>query len=349
MKILITGGLGFIGTNICLEARKRGYDVIAFDSMIRAGVEQNVPILEKAGVTIFHGDIRVQQDWVRFIDEHKDIQGIIHLAGNPGIPWSIAHPVYDFEVNALGTLLALSTAKLYGCPLIYASTNKTYSDILNEIPLQKEQFRYKWVEPKEGWIKGVSSKGVSEDFPTDGYGKYAHSPYGISKLTGDMYCQEYFHTYNLPVVINRMSCIYGYYQQGVADQGWIDHFVRQAFTENPTLDIYGDGKHVRDMLWGEDVARLYLDELEHIDEVKGEIFNVGGGIENTLSLLESIEYIQRISKKKFTLTMHDWRLADQKVYISDTTKVKEKLGWRPTVSPQRGISLMYDRYKEVNK
>ncbi len=344
--ILITGGCGFIGTNICLEARKRDYEVIAFDSLIRKGVENNISVLEKAGVTIFRGDIRNTEDLIRLQNEHKDIEGIIHLAGNPGIPWSISYPTYDFEVNALGTLNILELARIYGnIPVIYASTNKVYSDLINDIPIAEEETRYDWRQPKEGWLDGVTSNGVNEGFSTEGFGKYSHSPYGISKLTGDAYCQEYFLTYKLPVVINRMSCIYGYYQQGVADQGWIDHFVRTIGFGNKKLDIFGDGKQVRDMLWGEDVARLYLDELERIHYIQGEVFNIGGGINNTLSLKEAITEIETLSGNKAEIEYHNWRHADQKIYISDITKACEKLEWQPKISPKEGIKLMYERYK----
>lgn len=352
MKILITGGAGFIGTNISLEARKRGYDVVAFDSLIRKGTEENIPVIQRAGVILFRGDIRLKEDIERLSEEHS-VDAIIHLAGNPGIPWSISYPAYDFGVNGIGTMNILELARRLNIPIIYASTNKTYSDLINEVSLQELKTRYEWNQPKEGWIEGISYEGISEGFPTDGYGKYAHSPYGISKLTGDMYCQEYCHTYGLPVVVNRMSCIYGYYQKGVADQGWIDHFVRQFLTDKPTIDIYGDGKQVRDMLWGEDVANLYLNELEHINDkdgnekftIRGEIFNIGGGRNNTLSLLESVSYLEKLSGKKASLRFHDWRQADQKIYISDIKKITTKLNWKPTTNPFDGIKKMYERYK----
>lgn len=348
MKLLITGGAGFIGTNISLEAKNRGYEVTVFDSLIRKGVESNIPVLEKHGVKIFRGDIRNQADFERL---EGAFDGIIHLAGNPGIPWSIAHPLYDFQVNALGTINILEYARSHGnLPFLFASTNKTYSDFINEFPYKKEGYRYVWDFPNFPMLvdtKGISERGINEQFPTDGFGKYPHSPYGASKLAADTYCQEYFHTYGLPVVINRMSCIYGYFQQGVADQGWIDHFVRTIAFGDGKIDIFGDGLQVRDMLFGTDVAKLYLDELEAIDRVKGSIFNVGGGSANTLSLLESIDIIERLTNKKAHIEVHDWRHADQKVYISDTTKVQISLGWQPTISPKEGIKLMYEQYKKL--
>lgn len=345
MQLLITGGVGFIGTNIALEGRRRGYEVIAFDSFIRKGVEENIRVLEEAGVSIFRGDIRNKEDFVRLSTEYPHIGAIIHLAGNPGIPWSIDYPVYDFEVNTIGTINVLEFAKHHDyIPVIYASTNKCYSDMINEQKYIPTQTRYAWYFTDH--MVGLTRKGIAEEFPTDGFGKYPHSPYGVSKLAGDLYCQEYFHTYGVPVVINRMSCVYGYYQQGVADQGWIDHFVRQVvFEKKPELDFFGDGKQVRDMLWCGDVARLYIDELEKIDEIKGEIFNIGGGHENTLSLVEAVTYLEELSGKSVKINSFDWRHADQRIYISDVTKAGKVIGWRPRVNPKIGIKRMYDRYK----
>lgn len=350
-KLLITGGAGFIGTNIALKAKERKYDVFIFDSLIRPLTEENLPVLKDAGVTIFRGDIRNDQDFQRFEEANGKPDAIIHLAGNPGIPWSIAHPKYDFEVNALGTINVLERARAWSTPshkipVIFASTNKVYSDLINTIPLKKGAVtRYEWDHPREGWIDGVSHAGVNEGFSLDGFGQYPRSPYGVSKTAGDLYMQEYFHTYGVPVVVNRMSCIYGNYQKGVEDQGWVDWFVRCIAFGDGKINIYGDGKQVRDMLWGEDVADLYLEEIEKIEQVKGSVFNVGGGKKNTLSLLEAISYIEELTGKKAIITNHPWRHADQKIYISDISKVCEAVGWIPRINPQEGIRRIYEKYK----
>lgn len=339
--ILITGGCGFIGTNISLEAMRRGYKVILMDSLIRPGVEKNMAMLVDKGAEMLRGDVREMQDFQR----SPIPDAIIHLAANPGIPWSMRWPAYDFNVNASGTINVLEFSKVMGeqvghkIPVIFASTNKVYPDSINEIPLKEEETRYIYDDFD-------FENGIDETFSIDASDKYSHSPYGVSKLAADQYCQEYFHQFGVPVVINRMSCIYGYHQKGVADQGWIDHFIRKIVFGKGRLDIFGDGKQVRDMLWGEDVARLYLDELENIDKVVGQVFNIGGGIEKTLSLVESIKILEEISGNKADLTHHDWRPADQKVYISDIKKVKNALGWEPQVSPEEGIKKMVERYRE---
>jgi CDP-paratose 2-epimerase len=352
MKILVTGGCGFIGTNICLEARKRNYKVIAFDSFARKGTEENAEVLEKAGVKIFRGDIRNAQDINRLANEYGTFDGIIHLAANPAVPVSIKYPMYDFEVNTLGTLHILNFSRANGkCPIIFASTSKVYSDIMNELPMVEKKTRYQWsnkaiTDPeKKIALSGWSEKGIKEYYHTDGFGKYPHSPYGVSKLAADLYCQEYFHLYDVPTVINRMSCIYGYFQKGVEDQGWIDWFIRAIAFGDRKIAVYGNGKQVRDMLWAEDLAVLYIDQLEQIEKIKGNIFNVSGGVDNTFSLLEAIAEIEKISGKKAKIEYKDWRPADQRIYISDIEKVTKMLKWKPAVTPSEGVKRMFERYK----
>jgi CDP-paratose 2-epimerase len=358
MKILITGGCGFIGTNIALLAREKGHEVIAFDSLIRPGTESNVSVLKAVGVEVVRGDVRNPEDFERV----EDIDAIIHLAGNPGIPWSIEWPLYDFNVNTVGTLNVLEYSRHHGkIPVIFASTNKTYSDIINEVPLTEKDTRYVWNESSFGMKtaypyqnphsplillkEGFSPvHGLNEYFPTEGFGTYPHSPYGKSKLAADHYCQEYFHTYGVPTVVNRMSCIYGYYQQGVEDQGWIDWFVRSLQLGDGQINLYGDGKQVRDMLWGEDVAELYLTELEQIEITQGQVFNIGGSAKNTCSLNEAISVIEKETGKKAQITYGDWRHADQKIYISDTRKITYLTGWEQKTSPEEGIKKMIKAY-----
>lgn len=332
MKILIAGGAGFIGTNVAKEAVKRGHKVVLFDSLVRKGSEENIGIVD---AEFIRGDVRNPEDFHRL----PKIDAIINLAANPGIPWSIDNPLYDFNVNAGGAFNLLEYSKNHGkIPVIFASTNKVYSEEINEMPWEEKETRCEWVDK--------TYRGIPEDFPMDSRGKYPHSPYGASKAAADLYHQEYFHIFKVPTVINRMSCIYGLYQKGVADQGWIDHFIRQIAFKDGALEIYGDGKQVRDMLWGEDVARLYLDELENIDKIKGNVFNVGGGIDNTLSLIEAITEIVNLTGNKTKLTYFDERPADQKIYISDIDKVTHYLDWKPTITPKEGIRLMLEEYEK---
>lgn len=346
MVILITGGAGFIGTNIALTATLKKHKVIVFDSFIRKGVEDNATILAKNGVEILRADVRNQEDFKRI---EKKVDGIIHLAGNPGIPWSIRWPRYDFETNSLGTLNVLEYSRENGkIPVVFASTNKIYSEEINLIPVLEKETRYVWdfdslkkktIRPAV--LEGVTKKGINEHFPMDSSGRFPHSPYGISKASADLYCQEYYHIYGIPTVINRMSCIYGLYQKGVEDQGWVDWFVR-AKKFNAPLNIYGNGKQVRDALFATDIAKLYIAELENIEKVKGEVFNVGGGMYHTTSLLETVDYLNNKEGKPLKLVYKKWRLADQKIYISDISKVEKKLGWKPTTSIHEGLNMMWE-------
>ena len=352
MTLLITGGAGFIGTNIALEAISQGHKVIAFDSITRKGTEDNISIIEKSGAGILRADVRNKEDFKRI---KGNIDGIIHLAGNPGIQVSLEWPMYDFEANTIGTLNVLEYSRSMGnIPVIFASTNKIYSEEINLLPVIEDDSRLRWDfnnfsknYTREAVMEGISQKGINENFPMDSAGLFPHTPYGASKASSDIYCQEYFHTFGVPTVVNRMSCIYGLYQKGIEDQGWIDWFVRAALHNKP-LNIYGNGKQVRDALFGTDLAKLYLLELENIEKVKGKVFNIGGGIEKTTSLLEMISWLENRLKSKMQIIYKDWRKADQKIYISDITKVQDILKWKPTTSINEGLEIMWENIKKYN-
>ena len=328
MKILVTGGVGFIGTNVCLEATDRGHEVVAFDNFVRPLVEENIPVLKKAGVKIVRGDVRnkIDFDKLPFAPD-----GIVHLAGQCGIPYAQISPQYDFEVNAFGTLNVLEYSRLHGkVPVAFASSNKSYTNITNDYEIEETETRYVW----------KNKQSLDETVPLDAFGKYARSLYGASKVAGDLYCQEYWQAFGVPTVINRMSCIYGYFQKGVEDQAWVSWFIRQIADGDGKINIFGTGKQVRDMLWGGDVARLYIDEIENIDKVKGKPYNIGGGIENTMSLLEAIHCIEDKVGKKAQLTFLPKRHGDQDIWISDIEKIKKDLSWEPKINPKRGIGTM---------
>lgn len=358
MRIAITGAAGHIGTNMTIEAISRGHSVVAMDNLHREEVINNLKYLlntyKQSQFDYVWGDVRSLDDFDRL---PKDIDAVIHLAANPGVPWSIQWPRYDFETNARGTLNVLEFARSRGnLPFVYASTNKTFSDIINLIPVDELEKRYKWNDksprsenPMEiiSMTAGVDfdpGMGINETFPISGFGKYGHSMYGISKLVGDLYCQEYHIQYGLPMVINKMSCIYGLFQKGVADQGWISHFLIKIGFGDGNIDFYGNGKQVRDVLDARDLARLYIDELENIDKCNGEIFTVGGGPENTVSLIEAVEEIEKQTGKKATIGYKDKRPADQDIYISSIKHVKEVIGWEPTISFSETIASMIQEY-----
>lgn len=343
MKILITGGAGFLGTNIALKALEKGHQVVIFDNFVRSGSDNNAKFLaKKTGVEIVHGETRLEEDW----DQLEGIEAIIHLAGQPGIPKSLENPRLDFKVNAVGTMNALEFSRKHGkIPVIYASTNKIYSDYVNEIPLIEKETRYEF-DLEDRKLSGiVTEKGITESFPMDSSGAHPHSPYGVSKASADLLTQEYFHAFGVPTVVMRMSCIYGLYQNGVSEQGWTDYFVRQRILGDNKLTFYGNGKQVRDCLFGEDAAEAYLMALEQIDKVKGNVFNLGGGQFNS-SLIEWVDILNSYTNKdNMKISYEDWRLADHRVYISDTSKIEKVLGWKAKVDIKEGIKRMVEAYQ----
>lgn len=340
MKILIFGGVGFIGTNICVTALSKGHQMIAFDNLSRTGVVENLLMLSgKKGFTFLHGDVRCAEDFNRI---PKGIDRIINLAANPAIPLSIKEPMYDFNCNVLGHMHILEYAKAHGnIPVILASSNKAYSDAINEYPIVEQKTRYEYKDKR-------LRLGFSEDTDVSGHNGFTNSPYGAGKLADEKYSREYWKHYGVPIVINRMSCIYGLYQKGVADQGWVDHFLRVK-KYGGKLTIFGTGKQVRDVLFATDVADLYLYEAEHIDKVNGKTFNVGGGTKDGFhtSLLELITLIDHnFSGKKLSYTHKPWRGSDQRVYLSNISAVTKSTGWKPTTKLLDGLKKMWVLYED---
>lgn len=342
-KIIITGATGFIGTNCVIEAIKRGYIVYGFDNLHRSLTPENLTYLQetyKDKFIFIHGDVRSISDINRL---PTDVEGIIHLAGQCGIPDAQVHPLYDFQVNAGGTINFLEFSRLHGkIPVAFAASNKCYTNYTNTWPIKETNTRYQW-NFDQGFF--VSENGIDEDFPLDAFGNYARSLYGTSKVAADLYCQEYYQAFGVPTVSNRMSCIYGLFQKGVEEQAWVDWFIRSIMLGDGKINIFGTGKQVRDMLWGEDCARLYLDEIENIDKVAGKPYNIGGGIENTMSLFEAIAEIEKQTGKKATLNFEAKRHGDQDIWISDLSKIKDDLGWQPTISPKEGIKRIIEQYR----
>jgi len=235
----------------------------------------------------------------------------------------------------------LEYAKTHGkIPVIFASSNKAYSDAINEFSIIETKTRYLYKDKK-------LRKGFNEDTDVSGHNGFTNSPYGSGKLAGEKYSREYWKHYGVPIVINRMSCIYGLYQKGVADQGWVDHFLRVK-KYGGKLTIFGTGKQVRDVLFATDVADLYLYEAEHIDKVIGKTFNVGGGIKEGFhtSLLELIRVIDaNFPGKKLTFTKKPWRESDQWIYQSDISHVTNTTGWKPQTKLLDGLKKMWEQYE----
>ena len=351
MKILITGCAGFIGSNMSVEAISRGHSVVAFDNLWRPDVSDNVKYMKKKygdKYEFIWGDVRNPED----LEKIPEVDAVIHLAANPGAISSVYFPIYDFRSNAMGTFNVCEFVRKRGLKMIYASTTKTMSDIMNTFPMVETDKR---MDPTRGEYPDVTKVGldfeggkavaVNDKFPIDGFGKWGHSPYGISKLTGELYVQEFHVTFKVPVVIFRMSCIYGIFQKGIEEQGWVAWFLKQIKNGDGKINIFGNGKQVRDVLDGRDVARIYLRALDNIDTVNGEIFTVGGGVKYNYSLLEVISKIEEMTGKKAQLTFKDKRPADGDWYVSSNKKAKELLNWEPEIGLEQALKDMIQSYE----
>jgi CDP-paratose 2-epimerase len=330
MKILITGGAGFIGCNLADYFSRKNAEIVIFDNLSRKGTEKNLKWLKAKNkkIKFVKGDIR---NFKALLKVCKDADAIFHCAAQTAVTTSLKNPREDFEINALGTFNVLEAArKSNGSPVvIYTSTNKVYGNNVNKIPLIEKKTRYEFVDKKY-------KNGIPEDFPTDAN---KHTPYGVSKYTADLYVRDYTSVYSLPTVTFRCSCMYGIRQFGNEDQGWVAHFVISSIFDKP-LTIYGDGKQVRDVLFIEDVNKLVELTLANIRRVKGEVFNIGGGPQNTISLLELILMLERKLNKKISYSFSEWRPADQKVYVSDIRKAERLLGWKPLINPAEGVERL---------
>ena len=336
-KILVTGGCGFIGTNLVKELQKK-YDIIVLDNLSRETAIKNKQHIEQnfPSVKIINGDIR-DSHLIRDVVEHCDF--IIHCAAQVAVTTSIENPTWDKEINIDGTLNILESARrAKNKPgIIYFSTNKVYGNTINSIPIKELESRYDFANEFKG-------KGIPETFSTDAH---EHTPYGVSKYAAELYLRDYSKNFGLKTVSNRCSCMYGTQQYGTADQGWVAHFVISALLNKP-ITIYGNGKQIRDLLFMDDINNLILNQIENIDEINGEVFNIGGGPSNTVSILELLNQIKE--KQNLPKISHsEWRLADQKVFYCDVSKAKRVLNWEPTVSAKEGIDRLYEWAKAALK
>ena len=325
---LVTGGAGFIGSNLVNRLLKRGEEVIVFDNLSRNGAKENLVWLEllygKKSFKFYEKDIRSHEDVFKAT---QNANVIIHLAAQVAVTTSVKNPREDFEINALGTFNILEAARNSNMHpvVIFASTNKVYGEMV-DLEAVEENTRYELKELPYG---------VNENRLLD-----FHSPYGCSKGCGDQYVHDYSRIYQIPSVVFRQSCIYGTRQFGIEDQGWVAWFVIAALI-GKKIAIYGNGKQVRDILYVEDLLDAYDAAIENIDSCAGEIYNIGGGVENTISIWNEFQPIlEEIQNKKIPCEYFNWRPGDQKVYISDIRKINKDLGWKPHVNIHEGIEKL---------
>ena len=332
-KILVTGGCGFIGANWTDRLLARGEHAVAFDNLSRRGAVKNADWLRaKYGnkFELIRGDVR---DAHAIADAAHDADAIYHFAAQVAVTTSVINPREDFEINALGTFNTLEAARLSGRNPIffYSSTNKVYGG-MEDVPIVERATRYEYAD-----LPG----GASELQPLD-----FHSPYGCSKGAADQYVRDYRRIYGLRTVVFRQSTIYGYRQFGVEDQGWMAWFMIAAVTGKP-ITIYGDGKQVRDMLFIDDLMDAYDAATVHIDQVAGQVYNIGGGPSNTISVwTEFGPMLENLCEEKLGVAYDDWRPGDQKVCVYDISKAHHELGWSPRVNLELGTGRLYNWVKE---
>lgn len=330
LHYMVTGGAGFIGSNYVARLLARGEQVTIYDNLTRRGATSNLAWLEErfgqGSFRLVVGDIR---DAGLLTATARGAGIIIHLASQVAVTTSVRHPREDFEINAQGTFNVLEAARYADAnPIVlYASTNKVYGG-MEEVTVQETATRYQYRD---------FPNGVSESQPLD-----FHSPYGCSKGAGDQYVRDYQRIYGLRTVVFRQSCIYGPRQFGVEDQGWVAWFIIAAVMNRP-ITIYGDGKQVRDLLYVEDLLDGYDAAIQRIDNASGQVYNLGGGPSNTLSVWSEFRpLLERLLGRPIQVETGDWRPGDQRIFVSDIRKAAEELNWQPKVSVVDGIAKLLE-------
>jgi CDP-paratose 2-epimerase len=327
--VLITGGSGFIGTNLAHRLLSAGQPVLLFDNLARPGVEQNLRWLHDTHgklVDIMIADVR---DAAALRHAVQQCSQAFHFAAQVAVTTSLTDPLEDFDINARGTLNLLEAIRAQENPpgLVFTSTNKVYG-ALDDVGLRRRNLRYEPTDPS------LRQTGISENRPLD-----FHSPYGCSKGTADQYVLDYARTYGLPAVVFRMSCIYGPHQFGTEDQGWVAHFLIRALKGKP-ITLYGDGRQVRDILFVDDLVDAFLRAQEEMSTESGHGFNIGGGPHNTVSLLELLDLIGDLLGHRPEVTFEGWRTGDQRYYVSDTGRFQRATGWKPQVPVHEGLERL---------
>lgn len=337
MKLLVIGGCGFLGSNLASHGIEIGYDVTVFDNLSRLGSSQNLNWLKTIGkFNYIHGDTRNKND-MEVLIKAGQFDAAFHLAGQVAMTTSIENPYKDFEINTLGTLNLLDSIRKYSpqTAVFFSSTNKVYGDL--------ESYTYQ--ETDKRYVCTEFPNGFDESVPLD-----FRSPYGCSKGAADQYMLDYYRIYGIKTTVFRHSSMYGSRQFATYDQGWIGWFVQKAFEQfihssQDSFTISGTGKQVRDILHAKDMIRLYYSALDNVDLVCGQAYNIGGTMEQSLSLLELFDMLENILNIKMNYINLPPRQSDQKVFVADISKISNKIGWKPQVTAYEGITEMLDWIK----
>lgn len=345
MHILVTGGCGFIGSHVALHLRAKGHKISVMDNLVRRGAEMNIANLERHGVSFFHGDVRNPEDLTNL---PAGIELICDTSAQPSVVTGYANPLFDITNNGLGAIHILEYARVRHVPVIFWSSNRVYgADKLNALPRREAPTRFNF--DVEAWNRSAADQrpagfhpehGVSENFSVDGGQR---SIYGLSKLIADAACQEYAHAYDLPIVVNRFGVISGIGQFGKVDQGWVVWWAIAHWFGLPLTYLGWQGKQVRDVLFIDDMLALLELQIAQISRFHGEVFNVGGGKSNSISLAEATRSMQEISSRSTPIShTNKPRQGDIVLYYTDNRKTTQLLGWKPTVNLQTGFRQIFD-------
>ena len=349
MHVLVTGGCGFIGSHVALHLRENGHQVSVMDNLVRRGSEKNIAVLEHHGVSFIHGDVRNPEDLANL---PSGVELVCDTSAQPSVVVGYANPLFDITNNGLGAIHILEYIRTRRLPLIFWSSNRVYgADHLNALPRREKPTRFEYdpdswnrlpVEDRPAGFHPVH--GVSEDFSVDGGQR---SIYGLSKLIADAACQEYAQAYDLPIVVNRFGVISGIGQFGHADQGWIVWWAIAHWFKLPLTYLGWQGKQVRDVLFVEDMLTLLTRQIAQLASFRGEVFNLGGGAANAISLLEATKCMQEISSRSTSISISDQaRKGDVVLYWTDNRKAAQKLGWEPQTNLRTGFTRIFEWIRE---
>jgi CDP-paratose 2-epimerase len=327
--VLVTGGAGFIGSNLADRLASEGHDVLIYDALTRPGVETNLEWLKRRHPRRISATVADVRDTASLASAAREASAVFHLAAQVAVTTSLTDPRADFDINLGASFALLDALRQRGghVPVVFASTNKVYGD-LADVELALDGEAYAPVDP------AIRAKGIGEDRPLD-----FHTPYGCSKGAADQYVLDFGRSFGVPTAVLRMSCIYGQRQMGTEDQGWVAHFVLRALRGEP-ISIYGDGCQVRDVLDVGDAVAAYMAAWKGIDAISGRAFNLGGGPANAVSLRQLLAHIGDLTNRVVDTRYADWRAGDQRYYVSDTTRATRELGLGPARPWREGVAAL---------
>jgi len=345
VRILITGGAGFVGSELAVRFSEKNHRVVVMDNLVRRGSETNLERLARHGVEFVHGDVRNPED---FENLPAGIEFICDVSAQPSVVSGYRNPVFDLTNNSLGVIRVLEFARNHRCPLIFFSTNRVYLvNKLLELPRREAETRIEWDPDACNTLPATRRPlgfdpihGVSEDLAVDGG---LRTVYGLSKLIADLSCQEYAHSFDMPVVINRFGVIAGTGQFAKLDQGWVVWWAIAHYFKLPLKYIGWNGKQVRDVLFLDDVCALVELQMSQMNRFRGDIFNLGGGAANSLSLREGTRLLEKKLGHGTNISVEDTvRKGDLPIYFTDNRKAAAQLHWKPAVSLEQGFDKILD-------